>query len=160
LQDNGRKLRLCVGASSGGHMVELRGLLAFAEFWPQKPDMVVTTQDILAGSFPEIGTSYVVGECNRNTPLKMIVTALKATYFVLRYRPDIVISTGALPIAMVAMIAKKLRSAKIVWIDSIAQIEELSMSGKWVIEHCDLFLVQWPELAQKHEKAVYVGELQ
>ena len=34
------------------------------------------------------------------------------------------------------------------WIDSLANGEELSMSGRRAAKHADLWLTQWPELAE------------
>ena len=45
------------------------------------------------------------------------------------------------------VLAKKL-GATTVWIDSIANVEELSMSGRHARRHADVWLTQWPHLAQ------------
>jgi beta-1,4-N-acetylglucosaminyltransferase len=43
--------------------------------------------------------------------------------------------------------------------ECFTRIETLSGTGKVVYRFSDLFLVQWPELAAKHEKASYEGRL-
>jgi hypothetical protein len=57
-----------------------------------------------------------------------------------------VISTGALP-GYFALRLAKLFGARTVWIDSIANAEELSMSGQKVRPYADLWLTQWAHLA-------------
>ena len=42
----------------------------------------------------------------------------------------------------------KLMGARTIWLDSIANVEELSMTGRLVRPYADLWLTQWPELAR------------
>jgi UDP-N-acetylglucosamine:LPS N-acetylglucosamine transferase len=76
----------------------------------------------------------------------------------MKERPDVVITTGSLPLAMVCLSAK-LFGAKIVWIDSIANVERFSVSGRLVRHFVDLFLTQWPELAQEYKNVEYAGAI-
>ncbi len=64
----------------------------------------------------------------------------------LRERPDIVVSTGAAP-GYLAIRLAKLVGARTVWIDSVANVDELSLSGQLASERVDLCLTQWPHLA-------------
>ena len=155
-----KAIKLCVGASSGGHMTELLGLLSTAENWPVKPSVYVTTREIWAKKLYELGPTYLVGECDRNKPLKILATIARSFWFVIKERPDVIVTTGSLPIAIVCMLAKKLLGTKVVWIDSVAQLDDLSMSGKMLLKRADLFLTQWPEVAERYPEAKYVGELQ
>lgn len=156
---NGAKqLKICVGASAGGHMNQLLNLLGASTNWPQRPSFYVTTLPQLAEKLETYGVTYVIGECNRLHPLMTIVVFVKALKLVFSERPDVVITTGSLPLAMVCLAAKML-GAKIVWIDSIANVEKFSMSGAMVRRFADLFLTQWPELAKKYKNTEYVGTL-
>jgi UDP-N-acetylglucosamine:LPS N-acetylglucosamine transferase len=76
----------------------------------------------------------------------------------LRERPGVVISTGAAVGCIVCFLAKT-TGAEIVWIDSITNIERLSLSGRMVRYIASLFLVQWPELAAQYRNVEYVGEV-
>ena len=62
-------------------------------------------------------------------------------------RPDVVISSGAAP-GLIAIMLGKMVGAKTIWIDSIANAEELSLSGKKAGAFADLWLTQWPNLVQ------------
>jgi len=77
---------------------------------------------------------------------------------VLQERPDVLISTGAAPGCMVCFLGK-ITGAKVIWIDSITNIERISLSGRMVRYIANLFLVQWPELAQRQKGIEYVGTL-
>jgi beta-1,4-N-acetylglucosaminyltransferase len=51
----------------------------------------------------------------------------------------------------------KIVGAKVVWIDSITNVEHISLSGRVVRYIADLFLVQWSELAEQYTNVEYVG---
>jgi UDP-N-acetylglucosamine:LPS N-acetylglucosamine transferase len=139
-------------------MTELLGLLSTVDMWPVKPSIYVTSRSIWAKELENLGPTYIVGECDRNKPLQILATAWRSFLLVLKEKPDVVITTGSLPIAIVCLFAKVF-GAKIIWIDSIAQLDDLSLSGRLVAKYADLLITQWPEVAEKHAKAVYVGEL-
>ncbi|MCA9449678.1 MAG: UDP-N-acetylglucosamine--LPS N-acetylglucosamine transferase, partial [Candidatus Omnitrophica bacterium] len=65
----------------------------------------------------------------------------------LRVKPDVILSTGAAP-GYMAIRLGRLFGAKTIWLDSIANVEELSLSGQQVGKFTDLWLTQWPHLAQ------------
>ena len=44
----------------------------------------------------------------------------------------------------------KLLGAKTIWVDSIANAQELSLSGKRAGKFADLWLTQWQELSNKN----------
>jgi hypothetical protein len=68
----------------------------------------------------------------------------------IKHRPDVVISTGAAS-GYFALRIGKLFGAKTIWLDSIANAEELSLSGAKVQKHADLWLTQWEHLANPQE---------
>ncbi len=140
-------------------MTELFSLLSTCHNWPLKPSVFVTSREIWASKLSTRGPTYVVGECDRNKPFQIAVSTLKSFRFILKERPDVIITTGSLPIAITCLIGKMF-GTKIIWIDSIAQIDQLSMSGKLILKYADVFLTQWPEVAALHpHKAEYCGEL-
>jgi len=140
-------------------MTELLSLLETVDLWPVKPTLYVTTREIWANKLRTFGKTYIVGECDRYKPFKIALTFIRSSYFVLKERPDVVITTGSLPIAIVCLVAR-IFGSKIVWIDSVAQFEDLSMSGKLMLKRADLILTQWPEVAARYPETEYVGELQ
>ena len=73
---------------------------------------------------------------------------VRVVWVVLKERPDVVISTGAAP-GVVALRVGKWIGARTVWVDSIANVEEMSLSGRRVRHFADLWLSQWPEVAKK-----------
>ena len=72
-------------------------------------------------------------------------------------KPDIVITTGAAP-GYLALRLARLIHARTVWLDSIANVDQLSLSGLKVGRYADLWLTQWPHLA-KPEGPHYAGSV-
>ena len=139
-------------------MNQLLRLLEMSGSWPQPPSFYITTLGALAGKLAQGGQVYVIGECNRQQPVKMLQVLIRSLKVVAKERPDVVITTGSLPLAMVCLSAA-LFGAKIVWIDSVANTERLSLSGRMVRHFADLFLTQWPELTHKYKNIEYVGAI-
>lgn len=139
---NSRKRRLLAVASSGGHWVQLRRLRP--AFEGHDIAYVTTNADHRA----EVGTArfYTVLDANRWEKLKLIRSAAKLALVLVRERPDVVISTGAAPGYLALRLAKLLR-ARTIWVDSLANAEELSLSGKLASTQADLCLTQWSHLA-------------
>ncbi|WP_298964707.1 UDP-N-acetylglucosamine--LPS N-acetylglucosamine transferase [uncultured Methylobacterium sp.] len=90
---------------------------------------------------------YQVDDASRDDKIGLIVLAAKALRILLRERPDVVISTGAAPGYVLIRIGRLL-GARTIWVDSFANVDELSMSGRLVGRHCDLWLTQWAHLAK------------
>lgn len=74
-------------------------------------------------------------------------------------KPDVLFSTGA-EIAVIAFyIGKFLFKTKIIFLESITRIKDISHTGKIVMPITDLFLVQWEDLTKKYKKASFLGSL-
>jgi len=139
-------------------MNQLLKLLEMSGSWPQAPSFCVTTLESLADRLAEWGPVYVIGECNRRKPLNALCALVRCFRIAMQERPDVVVTTGSLPLAIFCF-AARLSGAKIVWIDSIANVEKMSLSGRMVRRISDLCLVQWPELVAKYSGVEYRGSL-
>lgn len=146
----GKRQRVLAVASSGGHWVQLRRLTPAFE----GHDVAYLTTD--RGHRSEVGGArfYVARDANRWNKLALMRCAAKILWVLLRERPTVVISTGAAP-GYVAIRCARLLSARTAWIDSVANVEELSMSGRMASVTADLCLTQWPHLAGGHVR--YLG---
>ena len=153
-------IRIVAGASAGGHANELIRLLEVADvLWTVQPAAYVTTMAITAAAFARRGKSvHVIGESDRKKPLQAIAVLYRACALAWRLRPDLVVTTGSMPLALFA-ICSKLLGARVVWIDSVAQIDDLSLSGRVMRHVADLCLAQWPEVAARYDNVEYAGEL-
>lgn len=146
-------MKICLAASAGGHLTELLRLI---ESWKQYETFFVTTIPVVRDNLQTNGNIYVVGECNRQHPFRVLRVFLRCVRIAFKERPHIVISTGAAAGCMMCFLAK-ITGARIVWLDSITNVRKISLSGRMVRYIADLFLVQWPELVKKYKKVEYLG---
>lgn len=138
-------------ASGGGHWVQLLRLrpafdacdIAYVTVQPSYREQV------------EKGRFYTVTDATRWSRWDLFRMIFEITWIVLKERPDVVVSTGAAS-GVVALRVGKWLGAKTIWIDSIANVDEMSLSGKRVRGFADLWLSQWPEVASA-EGCAYKG---
>ncbi len=141
-----RAKKILALSSGGGHWVQLQRLLpAFAG---QRLFLATTESDARAVA-DALGAERfdVVVDASRWSRLALLRSALQTLWLTLRVRPDVVISTGAAP-GYFAVLFGKLVGARTIWVDSIANADELSLSGAKAGRVVDLWLTQWPHLAR------------
>jgi hypothetical protein len=134
--------RILAVASGGGHWVQLLRMLPAFEGC----DVAFVTTIPSYRAQVQHSRFYVIRDANRWNKLGLLWMALVLLWIVLRERPYCVISTGAAP-GYFALRFGKWLGARTIWVDSIANVEELSMSGRKIGKHADLWLTQWPHLA-------------
>lgn len=134
--------RVLAVASGGGHWEQM---MLLAPTLDQFAVRFVTTEPELPRQ-RGITNAGILPDCNQNQPLRSAWCALAALREVVRYRPHIVISTGAAP-GFFCILAGRLIGAKTLWIDSVANGEELSMCGKLSKRFAHECLTQWEHLA-------------
>jgi len=152
LNINNNKKVLAV-ASAGGHWSQL---LLLSESFKQCDIQYVST-NINRGAIQTHEGLITVVDADLSTKLKLIPLAVQMIVILLRHRPDIVISTGAAP-GFFAIIMGKLIGSKTIWVDSMANYSELSVSGRYASKFCDICITQWPHLADS-KNVLYVGSL-
>ncbi|MEM9010036.1 MAG: UDP-N-acetylglucosamine--LPS N-acetylglucosamine transferase [Pseudomonadota bacterium] len=150
-----RRPKVLAIASGGGHWVQLRRM---RPAWDGCDVTYVTTSagyrdevmaDAAARGEPAPAFAVVI-DANRWQKLRLLRQLWQLALIVLRLRPDTVVTTGAAP-GYFALRLGRLVGARTVWIDSIANAEELSLSGRAAGRHADLWLTQWPHLASAAE---------
>lgn len=138
-------MKILAVASGGGHWMELLRLLPAFE---HEEVIFASTKKCykeMAAGFK----FYAVPDTNRNKPLYSIYSFFRIFYVVVKVWPNVIISTGALP-GLIALIIGKILGMRTIWVDSIANVDELSYSGKIASKFADRTYTQWPELASKN----------
>ncbi len=154
-------------SSSGGHWVEL---LRLAPAWEGCRVSYVTTSALLEHDLRNQPVPpgapaprfFAVPDASRWNKLQLARLAARILWLVLRLRPDVIVSTGSAP-GYLAFRVGKLIGARTIWLESIANVDELSMSGRIVAPYADLWLTQWEhqvEQAEAHGKNMtYAGKV-
>ena len=136
------KTRVLAVASGGGHWVQLLRIMpAFEDC-----QIIFATVSRAYRSQVPARRFYTVHDATRWNKLGLLRMGLKLAWIILIERPDVIISTGAAPGYFAIRLGKLIR-ARTIWVDSIANVEQLSLSGKRIGSHADLWLTQWPHLA-------------
>jgi UDP-N-acetylglucosamine:LPS N-acetylglucosamine transferase len=129
-------------ASAGGHWIQLMRLT------PSWEGLDIRYMTTARGMQPQRqGPVHVVSDANRWERLKTIKMFCEVGKVLLQHRPNVVITTGAAP-GLAAVIIGRLLGARTIWIDSIANGEEISGSGKVARRFASLYLTQWEHLAK------------
>lgn len=148
-------IKICFTASSGGHLEELACLREVESNF----DSFLVTE---SGSFNELKfgkKTYYVKQINRKEYsfiFKFIILFIKAICILLKEKPDVVISTGALATYPFCLIGKMM-GKKVIFVESFARVDNPSLTGKLVYKFADLFIVQWEEMLHYYPKAIYTG---
>lgn len=95
-----------------------------------------------------VAPSYVVADCNRSAPIRNLRCLTDIFGIVRKEHPDVVVSTGAAP-GLFGLAVGKLFGARTIWIDSVANCERLSLSGRAAGWIADLWITQSRSLARK-----------
>lgn len=133
--------RVLAIASAGGHWIQLMRLRPALD--GAQVTWATTRAELAAG--PE-GKVHVVADGSASNPLRVLRSLFQVFWLLLRLRPHVVITTGAAPGAA-AVVLGRLLGARTVWIDSIANGEQLSRSGRLVRRFAVAWLTQWEHLA-------------
>ncbi|WP_427966444.1 glucuronosyltransferase [Altererythrobacter sp.] len=136
-------MAIVLAAASGGGHLEQMALLREA-FAPH--DWTVATTDTLQAEQLGIEAPAILPDCNLDQPLRSLICAFRALLLILRIRPDIVISTGAAP-GFLCIFWGRLLGARTLWIDSVANAEQLSLSGRLARRVAHRCLTQWEHLS-------------
>jgi len=157
-------MKIGIISSTGGHLTE--ALSAFESF--EGHDCFLVIQD-----FPSV-KGIQLDEISRIYHLRIFLnysiwTGVLLSLFVNLFqlisifwkeKPDLLFSTGAEVAIPAFFIGKYLFGTKLILLESLARIRDLSSTGKVLYRISNLYLVQWPELLKKAgPKAVYQGRL-
>ena len=148
-----RLKKLLAVASGGGHWTQL---LRLKTAFNKCEVYYVTTMDCHNDSLNS--RCYLVNDASRWKKFGLLVLFFQMLKVFIRVRPDVVITTGAAP-GVFAIFLGNLFCARTLWLDSIANAEEISLSGKLAGPHADLWLTQWPELVRSNGGPLYKGRV-
>lgn len=175
---NGHNIMILLG--SGGHTGEMMRLLSPIDLSSCSRVWVVSSGDTTSlhkaksyenslkggkAQFIELKRARRVGE-----PLilsvKSTIGSFISTIQQLRKlpKPDVLLVNGpgtCIPLAYVLFIMKFLGlcTTRIIYVESLARVDNLSLSGRLIMPIADRFLVQWKPLAEKYHTAEYYGIL-
>ena len=141
-------IKILAISSFGGHWIQLNRL---KDLFSRHKTTLVTTNKGVKSNFP----IHYINDANKDEKFKLIVCFLRCLFLFLKIRPDLVITTGAAP-GLLMVVISKIFGKKSIWIDSIANANELSLSGKLAKRFASYTLSQWQNVA-KNEDVLFRG---
>jgi UDP-N-acetylglucosamine:LPS N-acetylglucosamine transferase len=137
-------------ASGGGHWVQLLRLR------PAFENHEVSYVTTLAGLSVPGSKVFVVRDASRTDKLGLLILSIQLLRLIVMLRPSAVVTTGAAP-GVIGLRIAKLLGVRTIWIDSIANVDELSLSGLLARKYADLWLTQWAHLVEKYDGLQFRG---
>lgn len=145
--------RILAIASGGGHFVQLLRLR------PAWAGHEVSYATVHASSAVDVAPAslLVFRDVSRADWWRLPLTLWDIAGILLRVRPQVIVTTGALPPLLALALARPF-GVRTLWIDSIANSEILSGSGRHAGKVAGQVVTQWPQLAEE-PKVEYWGSV-
>ncbi len=158
IMNKSEKKRVLFISSTGGHLDELLKLSPLFN----KYDSYLVTEKTKSNkninrkfknvSFLIYGTKKHI----LSYPFKLLLNCFISLFLFIRIRPKFIITTGTHTAGPMCCIGKIL-GAKIVYIETFANVYSQTVAGKFIYKFADLFVVQWEEMLKFYPKAEYWG---
>lgn len=146
-------------SSTGGHFHEMSQLKPLLE----KYDYYIVTEKTsdkmyLKDKHPKKVSYLVYGTKDHMLvyPFKLFYNTFKSLFIYLLVRPKVIITTGAHTAGPMCCIGKILGS-KIIFIETMANLNTKTITGRIIYKFADLFIVQWESMLKLYPKAKYGG---
>lgn len=150
-----KKIKICFAASSGGHLEELMMLRPLMGRY----DSFIVTERTMYEAAEEGIRFYYLQQVNRREKscfLRLLANTFLSLRILFAEQPDVVMTTGVLAVIPLCLLCR-LWGAKLVFIESYANVHSPTRTGKFLYRFADRFYVQWPELLEFYPGAVYLG---
>jgi UDP-N-acetylglucosamine:LPS N-acetylglucosamine transferase len=134
--------RVLAIASGGGHFIQLMRLSPAWDGQAASIASVDPSSRALVGDAP----FFTFRDVSRADWWRIPAATLDIARILMKVRPDVIITTGALPGLIACALARPF-GVKSLWVDSIANSEVLSGSGARAGRVCTEVVTQWPHLA-------------
>lgn len=148
-------------SSTGGHLNELMQL---APLFDKYNYHIITEKDkstqSLKSKYQEKISYLKYGSRKKvfTYPFVFLFNCFKSLYYYIKIRPRYIVTTGthtAVPMCYLG----KLFGSKIIFIETFANIDTKTLSGKLVYPIANLFIVQWEEMLKLYPKAILGGSI-
>ena len=148
-------------SSTGGHLNEL---LQLSPLFEKYDSYIITEKDkanenlkqtygerlyfLLYGTRAKLFT-YI---------FKYLFLCFKTLYLYAKIRPKVIVTTGTHTAGPICILGK-IFGSKIVYIETFANTNRKTATGRLLYPIADLFIVQWEEMLKIYPKAVYGGSI-
>ena len=148
-------------SSTGGHLSEMLQLSSLFEKYDYH---IITEKDkaneALKGKYGDRIDFLPYGTRSKliSYVFKYLYLCLKTVYYYFKIRPKVIITTGTHTAGPMCIIGK-IFGSKIIYIETFANRNKKTATGRLIYPIADLFIVQWEEMLKIYPKAVYGGSI-
>ena len=151
----GRRIRVALVSSAGGHLFQLYQL----QPWWRRQERLWVTFDMPDSRSLLEGEQVVWAHHPTTRNIPNLLRNLRLAWATLRAaRPDLVVSTGA-GVAFPFFLVARLLGIKTTYIEVYDRIDLATLSGKLCYPLSDLFLLQWQEQQRLYPRGKVIGTL-
>lgn len=161
-------MKICLSCAQGGHFDEM---VIISKACENQENFFVTVKEETTKCLIGKNSVYFV----RKWPKPLNLTYLNiinkilligyyiyinfpSLYIIIKERPDLIIGCGGQATISLFYIGK-IFGCKLIYVESLARIYDISVTGRIIKPITDIFLVQWEELANIHKKTSYWGQI-
>lgn len=148
-----KNVKIMAVSSIGGHWIQLLRIIKPLE---ETMEVVYMSTHSDCRTMVEGHSFYSIQDFSRWDAYKIIPVCWKTLRIIAKESPNVIITTGAAP-GLIALLSAKLLGKKTIWIDSVANVEKLSLSGKIASKFASRIYTQWKHLA--NEQVHYAGNV-
>ena len=148
-------------SSTGGHLSEMMQLRRMFD----KCNYYIVTEKTksnmnLLNEYPGRVSYLIFGTKDHlfSYIFKYTFNILKSIYLYFRVHPDYIVTTGTHTAGPMCYLGK-IFGSKIIYVETFANINTKTITGRLVYPIADLFVVQWEEMLKLYPKAVYGGSI-
>ena len=154
-----KKKKVMFISSVGGHLTQL---LQLKNIYNNYDYILITEKnDVTKDLKDKYKINYLpYGSRNQKFiyPFILLYNCLKSLYFLIKYNPEVIITTGANTVAAMCCLGK-LFGKKVIYIESFAKRNSPTITGKCIykLHAYTTFVVQWESMLKVYPKAEYWG---
>lgn len=146
-------------ASTGGHLSEM---LMLKEMFSKYDYHIITentkSDQYLKKVYPGKVNYLIYGTKDHplTYPFKLLANCFKSLYFYFRIHPDYIITTGAHTAGPMCLIGK-IFGSKVIYIETFANINTKTITGRLLYPFADMFIVQWHSMKKHYKDSIDGG---
>ena len=145
-------------SSTGGHLSEL---LKLEPIFKENDYYIITEKDKSTEYLKEKYKDKILylPYCTRSKLFSYFFIyfflIIKSIYLFVKIKPDVIVTTGTHTVVPMCYIGRVMKR-KIVYIETMANINQKTLTGKIIYPIANLFIVQWKNMLKFYPKAVYI----
>lgn len=146
-------------SSTGGHLSEMLQLKDMFNRYDYRIITEKTKSNLKLKKYYGNRINYLVYGTKDHMlsyPFKLIYNCFKSLYLYLKIHPDYVITTGAHTAGPMCLIAK-IFGSRVIYIETFANINTKTITGKLLYPVSDKFIVQWDSMKKLYPNSIVGG---